>query len=317
MDRVRTLVRRVAHADATVLIRGDTGTGKEMVARAIHELSPRCDEPFVAINCAALPHSLMESLIFGHERGAFTGAAARARGQLELAGTGTILLDEIAEMPLDLQAKLLRVLEDRAFRPLGAAKEMTLSARVLVATHADLEERIRQGRFREDLFFRINVIAITLPPLSERRGDIPALVHAMTSELPRKLRFSEQAMDALVTRKWPGNVRELRNVIERVSILAEQDLVTPDVLDDLDPERSVVSLEGELERTVALLLSFPGKRRNLDLIERVALQTAMRMRRGNKSKAAELLGVERRILVRRWQRMSETDAEPGEDDDVE
>jgi DNA-binding NtrC family response regulator len=316
MERVRDLVRRVADADATVLIRGETGAGKELVARAIHELSPRRDQPFVAINCSALPHALMESLIFGHERGAFTGAAARAKGQLELAGDGTVLLDEIAEMPLDLQAKLLRVIEDRTFRPLGAASERVLSARLLVATHADLERRIREGRFREDLFFRINVIAISLPSLAERDQDIPDLVHALASELPRKLRFSASAMAWLMQRRWRGNVRELRNVIERVSILAELDLVTAEVLESLAPAHAAFDFVDEIAPLVNSVLSLPVQRGSkLEILERAVLQRAVEVCGGNKSAAARLVGVDRKYLERRWRTFSEDPSSEADDDD--
>jgi DNA-binding NtrC family response regulator len=306
MERVRDLVRRVADADATVLIRGETGSGKELVARAIHELSPRRDHPFVAINCSALPHTLMESLIFGHERGSFTGAAARVQGQLELAGRGTVLLDEIAEMPLDLQVKLLRVIEDRTFRPLGAPKEKPLLARLLVATHADLERRMFEGRFREDLFFRVNVISISLPSLAERDQDIPALVHALASELPRKLQFTADALTWLMLRRWPGNVRELRNVIERVSILSEVDLVTKDVLEHLAPDRAIVDYTHGLDRLVTSLLSLPPERGNkLGAMERAVIQRAVEVCGGNKSAAARLIGVDRKYMERRWQMFGE------------
>jgi DNA-binding NtrC family response regulator len=317
MDRVRDFVRRVANADATVLIRGETGAGKELVARTIHELSPRNEQPFVAINCSALPHALMESLIFGHERGAFTGAAVRAKGQLELAGGGTVLLDEIAEMPLDLQAKLLRVIEDRTFRPLGAAREMTLAARLLVATHADLEQRIQQGRFREDLFFRINVLAVAIPPLAEREQDIPELVHALASASPRRLRFTDDAMAWLSRRRWPGNVRELRNVIERVAILGERDEVTPAVLEALAGDRPVKEDSAVLNRLVALVLAAPAADggNKLEMVERAILQQAVVASDGNKSAAARLIGIPRKALERRWQRFGEGATLEADDED--
>src|SRR5580700_8480285 len=222
VENVRHLVRRVADANATVLVQGETGTGKELVARALHEASSRRADPFVAVNCSALPGTLIESLIFGHERGAFTGAERRTRGQLEVVGAGTILLDEIAEMSIDLQAKLLRVLEDRRFRPLGAEDELPLRARVVASTHVDLQQRIAQGRFREDLYYRLNVVTITVPPLAERVEDLPELVLSFSAELPRRLRFTATAIEWLAHRPWPGNVRELRNVIERLSLLAEE-----------------------------------------------------------------------------------------------
>jgi DNA-binding NtrC family response regulator len=217
MERLRKLVARLAGADCTVLIRGETGSGKELVARALHELSGRRDEPFIAANCSALPGTLIESLIFGHERGAFTGADRRVRGQLELARGGTVLLDEIAEMSVQLQAKLLRVLEDRRFRPLGSETELPVRARILAATHVDLERRLADGTFREDLFYRLNVVTIEVPPLSERKDDIIELIAEFASELPRKLKFTEDATAWLTDRPWPGNVRELRNVVERVA----------------------------------------------------------------------------------------------------
>ena len=211
IEHVRKLVKRVADAASTVLIRGATWLGKRD-GRARHprdERRQRRSEPFIAVNCSALPGSLIESLVFGHEKGAFTGAQRRSRGQLELAGKGTILLDEIAEMPPDLQAKLLRVLEERTFRPLGAETDLPLHARVLAATHVDIERRITEGRFREDLFFRLNVIAIDVPSLADRIEDIPEFVLRMAADQERKLTFGAPAIDWLKRRRWPGNVREL------------------------------------------------------------------------------------------------------------
>ena len=310
IDGVRRLVRRVADAPATVLIRGETGTGKELVARALHEASARHDEPFVAVNCSALPGTLIESLIFGHERGAFTGAERRARGQLELAGSGTILLDEIAEMPMELQAKLLRVLEDRRFRPLGDEEERPLEARILASTHVDVEQRIAEGRFREDLFYRLNVIAIRVPPLAERLEDVPALVMAFASELPRKLRFTDTAMTWLSHRPWPGNVRELRNVVERIALLAEDDIVDVTTLEELARVPSPSDTRIEIDRMARTLLALPGaariRRTPLTLIERAALTiTPIESCGGNKSAAARLVGVDRKALERRWERLSE------------
>ena len=222
-----------------MLIRGETGTGKELVARA-HPRGERAPhEPFVAVNCSALPGTLIESLIFGHERGAFTGADRRIRGQFELAGAGTLLLDEIAEMPVELQAKLLRVLEERPLPPPRRGDRACRCARAsLAATHVDLEARIAEGRFREDLFYRLNVVTIALPSLAERAEDIPELVSAFASQLQRKLRFTEGAMAWLSRRPWPGNVRELRNVVERLALLAEDDIVdVPDPRGALRPDR--------------------------------------------------------------------------------
>jgi DNA-binding NtrC family response regulator len=313
VENVRRLVRRVADANATVLVRGETGTGKELVARALHETSNRRAEPFVAVNCSALPGTLIESLVFGHERGAFTGAERRTRGQLELAGSGTILLDEIAEMPSELQAKLLRVLEDRRFRPLGAEDEQPLHARVVASTHVDLERRIAEGRFREDLFYRLNVVTIHVPSLAERVEDVPELVSSFVSELPRKLRFTEAAMTWLARRPWPGNVRELRNVVERIALLAENDVVDVPALEELARLPSAGDARIEIDRMARSLLALPDRLGSkLDVIERAVLHHAIESCGGNKSAAARLIGVDRKALERRWERLS--DPPEGEED---
>jgi DNA-binding NtrC family response regulator len=315
IEQVRKLVRRVADSDATVLIRGETGSGKEMVARALHELSPRHSEPFLAINCSALPSALMESLIFGHEKGAFTGADARKRGQFELARSGTVLLDEVAEMALPLQAKLLRVLEDKRFRPLGAADEIPLDARVLASTHADLEKRIADGSLREDLFYRLNVVAIQVPSLAERRADIPDLVHSFQAGLARKLHFTDDAISWLVQRRWPGNVRELKNSILRVSLLAEEDTVDAAALDSLVGEDARSAELSEIDRLAAELLALPDRVGNkVQALERAALSHAMASARGNKTAAARMLGLERQAFARRLQKFGTDD---GDNDDGE
>jgi DNA-binding NtrC family response regulator len=315
MDRVRRLVARLAEASCTVLIRGETGSGKEMVARALHETSSRRDQPFLAVNCSALPGALIESLIFGHERGAFTGADRRVRGQLELARGGTLLLDEIAEMPAELQAKLLRVLEDRRFRPLGAEQEMPLRARILAATHVDIEQRILEGRFREDLYYRLNVVSIDVPSISERGQDLVELLLHFSSELPRKLRFTDRAIAWLQVRRWAGNVRELRNVIERVALLAEDDLIDVPVLEDLARERSPADARGEIDRIAKTLLTLPSRLGSkLDVIERAVLHHAIEVCGGNKSAAARLIGLDRKALERKWERLSDPGA-PEEDDE--
>ncbi|HMJ10155.1 MAG TPA: sigma-54 dependent transcriptional regulator [Polyangiaceae bacterium] len=310
MERVRRLVDRVANADSPVLIRGETGSGKEMVARAIHEMSGRNSQRFLAVNCSALPGTLVESLIFGHERGAFTGASRRVRGQLELAGAGTLLLDEIAEMPSELQAKLLRVLEDRTFRPLGSEEELPLRARVLAATHVDLESRMRRGQFREDLFYRLNVVSIELPTLAERQEDLNELVHWFVEEIPRKLRFSEAAMDWLSKRSWPGNVRELKNTIERLALLADTTDIDVPILKDLvgeDADRSRM----ELDNLAKAILALPGRfGSKLEVVERAVLEQAVATCGGNKSAAARLIGLDRKALERKWERLGESFTPP-------
>lgn len=310
IKHVKQLIRRVADSDATVLIRGQTGVGKELVARALHETSSRRGQPFVAINCSALPAALMESLMFGHERGAFTGADSRKPGQFELAGAGTILLDEVAEMPLDLQAKLLRVLEDRRFRPLGAAIEIPLRARVLASTHVDLEARRAGGQLRDDLYYRLNVVSIPVPSLHDRRMDIPELVHAFIADMPRKIQLGQDAMEWLSRRSWPGNVRELRNMIERVSLLAIQSKVTRKVVETLAAEDVPGS---EIDRLVDRVLALPAETGNkLAAVERAVIARAMAATSGNKSAAAQLVGIERKAMERRWERLG--DEALGDDD---
>lgn len=314
MGRVRRLVERVAEADAPVLIRGETGTGKELVAHALHEMSARREHPFLAVNCSALPGTLIESMIFGHERGAFTGAERRVRGHLELAGQGTLLLDEIAEMPPELQAKLLRVLEDRRFRPLGSETEIQLKARVLAATHVDLEARIRERRFREDLFFRLNVVSIVVPPLSERLDDIAELVNAFLTDIPRKLTFSDAALAWLRRRPWPGNVRELRNAVERLALLADRDQIEPAALEEIVGLRSFGTSTDEIDTLARSILALPLRLGSkLDVIERAVLHHAIETCGGNKSAAARLIGVDRKALERKWDRLGDkSDSEPDE-----
>jgi DNA-binding NtrC family response regulator len=306
IERVRRLVERVADSDLPVLIRGETGTGKELVARAIHSSSQRHSQPFLAVNCSALPGTLVESLIFGHERGAFTGADRRLRGQLELAGSGTVLLDEIAEMPLELQAKLLRVLEDRCFRPLGAEQELPLKARVLAATHVDLERRMHAGRFREDLYYRLNVVSIELPPLGERGNDVAELLQCFVSELPCKLRFHRAAVRWLTERRWPGNVRELRNLVDRLALLAERDVIDVKTLVDITDQRggprgTDFDLR-EMSKLILAMTSQPGSK--LDLIERAVLEQALGASGGNKSEAARLVGIDRKTFERHYERLA-------------
>jgi DNA-binding NtrC family response regulator len=314
IEQVRKLVRRLADSDATVLIRGETGTGKEMVARALHELSPRRGQPFIAINCSALPSALMESLIFGHEKGSFTGAETRKPGQFELARGGTILLDEIAEMALPLQAKLLRVLEDKRFRPLGAAREVTLGARILASTHADLERRIAKGTLRADLFYRLNVVTLGVPPLAERTEDIPELVHSFQASLARKLQFTDDAILWLVHRRWLGNVRELKNSILRVSLLAERDTVDAACLESLLGEDAGSAEFGQIDRLAAELLALPDRIGNkIRAFQRALLSQAMAATGGNKSKAARLLGLERQVFNRRLRKLGHDGNDAGDD----
>ncbi len=311
IERVRQLVQRVADADATILLLGDTGSGKETVARALHETGGRRDQPFIGVNCTTLPSLLMESLLFGHERGAFTGATVRSKGHFELAGKGTLLLDEIGDMPPELQAKLLRVLEERRFRPLGATHEVPLFARVLAATNADLAKRVAEGRFREDLYYRLDVVSIRVPPLSERVEDIPLLIEAFLAETPRRLRLTQGAMAWLARRAWPGNVRELRNMVERIALLAEEDVVDEASLERLAPEHSPSQLGVELDRIARLLLALPaGVGNKMEAVERSVIELAARSCDGNRSAAARLVGMDRKAFDRRWGKRAADDPDP-------
>jgi DNA-binding NtrC family response regulator len=287
IQRVLRVIERVAPTEATVLVRGASGTGKELVARALHTNSPRRDRPLVTINCAALTETLLESELFGHEKGAFTGATQTKPGLVEVAEGGTLFIDEIGEMAPGLQAKLLRVLEDGHFRRVGSTREQQADVRVVAATNRDLTEAIAAGRFRDDLYYRLNVVTIDLPALRDRREDIPPLVeHFLATRQvgPVRSRVEADAMKALVAYAWPGNVRELANVLERAQILAENHVIA---LEDL-PEAiaSTAVPEGNADP------------RHLSQVERQHVLSVLRQEKGNKVHAARVLGVSRRSLYR-------------------
>jgi len=230
MQEVLSLVRRVAPTDTTVLIRGESGTGKELIAKAIHYASPRAAGPLVRVNCAALPESLLEAELFGHEKGAFTGAVASRKGRFELADGGSLFLDEIGDLPSHLQVKLLRVLQEREFERLGSSRPIPVNVRLLAATHRDLEAFIRDGRFRDDLYYRVNVVTLTVPPLRERREDIPPLIDHFLEKVSRRdgkaiTGLTREAREALLRYDYPGNVRELENLVERAVVLSRDDVI--------------------------------------------------------------------------------------------
>jgi len=295
MQAVLDLVERVAPTNATVLIQGESGTGKEVIAKAVHHASARAARPFVAVNCGAVPETLLESELFGYVRGAFTGAAASKLGLFEEADGGTLLLDEIAEMPAALQVKLLRALQSGEVRRLGATQAVTIDVRVIAATNGDLATRISQGSFREDLFYRLNVIQVTLPPLRDRREDIPALAEYFlgraAAKLGRTLRLSPGALERLLRYPWPGNVRELENALERAAILARAENIEPE---DLPPH---VAAGLHLGASPAL----PGQITLADAERVHILQTLERFGR-NHSGAAEALGIGRTTL---WRKLKE------------
>ncbi|GAB4234440.1 MAG: sigma-54 dependent transcriptional regulator [Acidobacteriota bacterium] len=287
MRRALHLARQVAPETTTVLITGESGTGKEVVARYIHRLSPRADGPFVAVNCAALAETLLDSELFGHEKGAFTGAVQSRPGRFELAHGGSLFLDEIGEMSLALQAKLLRVLQERRFERVGGTRTLEVDVRVIAATNRDLRTAIADRTFREDLYYRLNVFAIELPPLRERREDIIPLAEHFLAVLGRRMnrpnrRFSEEARARLRAYDWPGNVRELRNAVERALIVASGDRITPEDL----------PLEGLSEKRSA----FEPGRTTLAELERQAILETLRHFGGNRRKTAEALGISLRTL---------------------
>jgi DNA-binding NtrC family response regulator len=294
MQRVFETIQKVAETDLTVLVRGESGTGKELVAQALHARSPRKARPFVAVNCAAISRELVESELFGHEKGAFTGADARRQGRFEAADGGTVFLDEIGDMPAETQAKILRVLQERALTRVGGTKPIRVDVRVVAATHRDLEREVAAGRFREDLYYRLRVVEIELPPLRERREDVPALAQRFLAEVTERLgrpsrRFSEGALAALVRHAWPGNVRELRNAVEQAVVLAPGAAI----------EDSDLNLGGEPAGASASAASLPfaeAKRRAVEGFEREFLLRALRAHAGNVSRAAESIGMVRQSL---------------------
>jgi len=293
MRQVYTLIEQVAPSSASVLITGESGTGKELVARTLHKMSPRRDKPFVAINCSAIPETLMESELFGHEKGAFTGAASRRQGCFELADSGTLLLDEIGEMPPLLQAKLLRVIEERAVRRLGSRKEVEIDVRLLAATNRNPQDAMADGKLRSDLMYRLNVFSIHLPSLSDRKEDLPLLAQHLVTQLAEKhhrpARFlSPSALDVLQFHAWPGNVRELRNVIERAVIICSGEQIerhhfAPYPIEQRERLRN--------EDTIMLPVGTP-----LEEVERQMIMRTLQKTKNNKTRAAELLGISLKTL---------------------
>jgi two-component system response regulator HydG len=293
MRRVLDTIAQVAPASTTILIQGESGTGKELVARAIHRQSRRSRGPFIAINCAAIPSTLLESELFGHERGAFTGAFARREGRFKLADNGTLFLDEIADLDPLMQAKLLRVLQEGEFERLGGTQTLKVDARVVASANKPLLERVRQGTFREDLYYRLNVITITMPPLRERIEDVPLLAQHFLARFADKNRkdvraISREAMELLMAHDWPGNVRELENTLEHAVVLSRGDTIRDEDLPDL------VARETSAKQYLTIQLGTP-----LDEIEQQVIQQTLRITKGNKRLAAQLLGIATRTVYRK------------------
>lgn len=292
MKQLLQLARRAAGSNSTILLLGESGTGKEVLARSIHQWSPRADSPFTVVNCVAIPEQLLESELFGHERGAFTGAHQLKKGRFEIADHGTIFLDEIGEVPIGIQTKLLRVLQHHEFERVGGTRPIKADIRVIAATNSDLERAVREGRFREDLYYRLNVVSIKLPPLRERKEDIPALVDYFlkkyAGELKKPLkRLALGTVNDLMAYHWPGNVRELENVVERAMVLS--------IGDQIVPEDLPLQITSRPRRE-----SFSGKEFHEAVKEfkRWVILEALKRSHGNQTKAAELLGLQRTYLVK-------------------
>jgi two-component system response regulator PilR (NtrC family) len=294
MQDLRHMIAKVARSQAPVHISGDSGTGKELAARLIHESGPRSDKPFVPVNCGAIPSELMESELFGHRKGSFTGAVLDKEGLIRSAEGGTLFLDEVADLPLHMQVKLLRVIQEKSVRPVGETREVPVDVRILSATHRNLEELVKSAKFREDLYYRINVIELPVPALRERLDDVPQLVDVMLDRISKQIgvprpQMSDEAMDKLLSYAYPGNVRELENILERAVTLCSNDRIVPG---DIQLKQGV-GLELSAMSDEAALDGLEGQ---LESIEREAIIKALEQTRYNKTKAAELLGMTFRQL---------------------
>jgi two-component system response regulator HydG len=302
--RTMTLVEQIADSSATVLIQGESGTGKELVARTIHERSARRNGPFVAVNCAALPETLLESELFGYEKGAFTGAAGRKEGRFDLANAGTLFLDEVADLSLVTQPKILRVLQEGEFERLGGTRTLQVDVRILAATNQDLSEMVKDKRFREDLYYRLNVITVRVPPLRERPEDIRVLaqhyLRVYSAKNGRKLDgFTAEALERLEAYAWPGNVRELENLVERSVLLARKDRI-----DAEDLPEEVMGVKRPPRDAILELIGTP-----LADVEQRLLDETLRITGGNKTQAAKLLGIDVRTVARKLERREDEHAE--------
>ena len=297
MRQIFEMIQKVAETDLSVLVRGDSGTGKELVAQALHQRSSRKNRPFVAVNCAAISRELIESELFGHEKGAFTGADARRIGKFEAADQGTIFLDEIGDMAPETQAKVLRVLQEYSFERVGGSAPIEVDVRVVAATHRDLETEVKEGRFREDLYYRLKVVEVTLPPLRNRPEDIPALVGRFLSQVAERLGRDKRSIDAealalLVRHPWKGNVRELRNAIERAAVLCSGEVIG---VDDLDLDESQARSDGSAMIPYGMPFR-DAKKQVVEGFERQYLVNALREHGGNVSRTAESIGMVRQSL---------------------
>lgn len=298
MQRIFQMVRKAADAKASVLITGESGTGKELIANALHNLSPRKNNPFIKVHCAALSETLLESELFGHEKGAFTGAASRKRGRFELANTGSIFLDEIGEINQNVQIKILRVLQDKRFERVGGEETLEVDVRVIAATNRNLAEEIAQGRFREDLFYRLNVVHIQVPPLRDRKDDIPLMLNAFLDEFNRENNksitgFDSRSRSALYKYDWPGNIRQLRNCVESAVVMCSGNEIT---LEDLPPTVRGAAESNVIQVPMGITMAEA---------EKIIIQQNLASNQGNKSKTADILGIGRKTLHRKLEEYGE------------
>jgi DNA-binding NtrC family response regulator len=297
MDDVLKLTGRVAESDATVLIQGESGTGKELIARAIHYNSPRKDKAFITVNCPSIPENLIESELFGHVKGAFTGALKDRKGKFQLADQGTIFLDEIGDLKEDLQARLLRVLQEKEFERVGESTPIKVDVRVVAATNKNIEKLVQDGRFREDLYYRLNVVTILIPPLRERKDDIPFLVDHFIKKYGKGKNYTvtDEALDLIIQYDWPGNVRELENTIERAIVISRESVITPDLFQPISKLlKQQVALPVEIGESESL---------TFEEIERRAILNALNKTNGNQTRAAKLLDIPRHVLIYRMKKL--------------
>ncbi len=298
MRRLLSLIKKVSPTDSTVLILGESGTGKELAATSIYENSERSDKPFIKLNCAAIPAELLESELFGHEKGAFTGASRFKPGKFDMADGGTLFLDEIGDMPYTLQGKILRVLQEQEFYRVGGSRTIKVDVRVVASTNKNIEKMVRKDQFREDLFYRLNVFTLRLPPLRERKEDIPLLVDHMLQSNPRQVSISPVAMQMLMAFPWPGNIRELKNTIESASVIAENDIIEP-----ADLPAKITSVYNQDLAPFGPAAPIPGHTsldERLNEFERTIIVEALRKTGGIQVRATELLGINQRSL---WHRI--------------
>jgi len=288
MNQVFQVIERIAHSNVTILVRGETGTGKELVAAAIHKRSKRADEPFIKLNCAAISDTLIESELFGHEKGAFTDAKEMRKGRFELADKGTLFLDEIGDISASAQVKLLRVLQEREFERVGGTKTVKVNVRLVAATNRDLEQMVKDGEFREDLYYRLNVIPIDLPPLRERGEDIKQLVNVFLERSiknhKKRVLITDEAMEKLMTYPWPGNVRELENTIERIVLMGDEAGISASDMQLLLPALKNEKLEDVCK-------SIPFENKTLEALEKEAIENAIEQCDGSSNEAAKILGI--------------------------